>query len=342
VIIRPESGSRWQAARIGDFEKWQAGLLEESASRLGAVLDPGGRVHRYGFVGSPVTFCGQRAWLRVSPFLEHEMSRKAWRGTAEAAVILGVSKPALLHRIEWHADGPEPVPVSAEVLTLVTDRAASRERFLRTAPDLPPEWFRDLAASLAALRAYPTDRRFPVHSPDEYGYLLSATYRRPVPASCVPAFETEHIDLNWENITAPPFLRPRHGALVHGGHGIRCRLPLPHGAGSPGCGGPGLRGAGRCAGHAERPVRPARRRRAHHQEPHPAARPRRPGGQAPRPHRHGPAFNQHPDCPRRLRPPTLYREDDEAEVPPRAPAGPGEKANLLEVRQQPPGGSLIK
>ena len=205
MIIRLESGSRWLAARIGDFEKWQAGLLEESASRLGADLDPGGRVHRYGFVGSPVTFRGQRAWLRVSPFLEHEMSRKAWRGTAEAAEILGVSKPALLHRIEWHADGPEPVPVSAEVLTLVTDPVASRERFLRTAPDLPPEWFRDLAASLAALRAYPTDRRFPVHSPEEYGYLLSATCRRPVPATCVPAFGTEHIDLNWENITAPRF-----------------------------------------------------------------------------------------------------------------------------------------
>ena len=203
MIIRLESGSRWLAARIGDFEKWQAGLLEESASRLGAVLDPGGRVHRYGFVGSPVTFRGQRAWLRVSPFLEHEMSRKAWRGTAEAAVILGVSKPELLHRIEWHADGPDPVPVSAEVLTLVTDPVASRERFLRTAPDLPPEWFRDLAASLAALRAYPTERRFPVHSPEEYGYLLSATYRRPVPATCVPASGTEHIDLNWENITAP-------------------------------------------------------------------------------------------------------------------------------------------
>ncbi len=205
MIIRLESGSRWLAARIGDFEKWQAGLLEESASRLGAVLDPGGRVHRYGFVGSPVTFRGQRAWLRVSPFLEHEMSRQAWRGTAEAAAIPGVSKPELLHRIEWHADGPEPVPVSAEVLTLVTHPVASRERFLRTAPDLPPEWFRDLAASLAALRAYPTDRRFPVHNAEEYGYLLSATYRRPVPATCVPAFGTEHIDLNWENITAPRF-----------------------------------------------------------------------------------------------------------------------------------------
>ena len=52
------------------------------------------------------------------------MSRKAWRGTVEAAAIQGVCRPALLHRIEWQADGPEPVPVSAEILTLVTDPVA--------------------------------------------------------------------------------------------------------------------------------------------------------------------------------------------------------------------------
>jgi len=179
---------RWLPVRIDDFEKWQASLLEESARRLDAALAPGGRVYRWAFAGSPVTFRGRRAWLRVSPFLEHEMSRKAWRGTAEAAAISGVSKPALLHRIEWQADAPEPVPVSAEVLTLVTDPLASKERFLRTAPDLPAGWFGDLCASLAALRAHPTERRFPVHDADEYGYLLSATYRRPIPDGCIPAF----------------------------------------------------------------------------------------------------------------------------------------------------------
>jgi hypothetical protein len=68
----------------------------------------------------------------MSPFLEHEMSRKAWRGTAEATAIEGVCKPALLHRLEWHTNAPSPVPVSAEVLTLVTAPLASRERFLRT------------------------------------------------------------------------------------------------------------------------------------------------------------------------------------------------------------------
>ncbi|HET7015793.1 MAG TPA: hypothetical protein VFI65_17870 [Streptosporangiaceae bacterium] len=221
MIIRNESGARWLPVRIGDFERWQAGLLEESARRVGAVLDRGGRVHRHGSVGSPVTFGGQRAWLRVSPFLAHGTNRNAWRGTAEAAAIPGVSKPALLHRIEWHADGPEPVPVSAEVLTLVTGQVASRERFLRVAPDLPPGWFRDLAASLAALREYPTERRFPVHDAEEYGYLLSATYRRPVPAGCVPVLGTEHLDLAWGNVTAPGFqiLDMEHWGVAVTGYG---------------------------------------------------------------------------------------------------------------------------
>jgi KAP family P-loop domain/Double zinc ribbon len=66
--ITPTSRYRWLPVRIDDFEKWQSGLLDESARRLGALLDPGGRVHRWGFVGSPVMFQGQRAWLRVSPF----------------------------------------------------------------------------------------------------------------------------------------------------------------------------------------------------------------------------------------------------------------------------------
>jgi hypothetical protein len=152
-----------------------------------------------------VDFRGERAWLRVSPFLAHEMNLNAWQGTADAAMIAGVSKPTLLHRTEWHTRGPAPVPVSVEVLTLVTDPVASRDRFPRTASDLPEDWFRDLAASLAGLRAHSTGRRFPVHDAAEYGYLLSATYRRPVPPGLVPTFGTEHLDFAWDNITAPRF-----------------------------------------------------------------------------------------------------------------------------------------
>jgi hypothetical protein len=205
MTVRNETGARWLPLPVADFGKWQACLLEESADRLGAVLAPDGRVHRRCSVGSPAVFRGERAWLRVSPFLAHEMNLNAWQGTAHAAMIAGVSKPALLHRTEWHTGGPAPVPVSAEILSLITDPAASRERFPRTAPDLPEDWFSDLATSLAALHAHPTGRRFPVHDAAEYRYLLSATYRRPVPPGLAPAFGTEHLDLTWDNVTAPRF-----------------------------------------------------------------------------------------------------------------------------------------
>jgi len=221
MLVRHSSRARWLPVRIDDFQKWQTGLLEESARRVGGVLVPDGRVYRWGSVGSPVAFRGERAWLRVSPFLEHEMNRNAWRGTAEAAAIPGVSKPSLLHRIELYADAPVPVPVSAEVLTLVTDPVACRERFLESDPSLPADWFGDLSASLAALRAYRTDRQFPVHDAEEYGYLLSATYRRAVPAGYVPAFGTEHLDLAWGNITAPHFqiLDIEHWGVAVTGYG---------------------------------------------------------------------------------------------------------------------------
>lgn len=214
-------GSGWLPVRVDDFETWQVSLLEESARLLGAVLEPVGRVHRPYSVGSPVVIHGERAWLRVSAFLEREMNPNAWRGIADAAAIPGVSKPALLHRIEWHASLPVSVPVSAEVLTLVTDPPASRERYLRTAPDLSDDWFRDLAASLAALRAYPTDRRFPVHDAEKYRYLLSATYGIPVPAGIAPTFGTEHTDLTWANITVPPFciLDMEHWGVAVAGYG---------------------------------------------------------------------------------------------------------------------------
>jgi len=221
MIIRNEQGTRWLPVRVDDFEKWQASLLEESAQRLGVVLESAGRVHRPYSVGSPVVFHGERAWLRVSTFLEHEMKWSAWRGAADAAAILGMSKPALLHRIEWHVSAPVPVPVSAEVLTLVTEPPVSRERFLLATPDLPDDWFRDLAASLAALRAHPTDRRFPVHDAEKYRHLLSATYGIPVPAGIAPAFATEHTDLTWENITAPRFciLDMEHWGVAVAGYG---------------------------------------------------------------------------------------------------------------------------
>jgi hypothetical protein len=217
VIVR-KPGGRWLPVRIDDFEAWQTRLLEESAYRFGAVLSGADRVHRWGSVGAPVELCGQRAWLRVSPYLEHEMDETAWRGTRDAAAIPGVCKPSLIKHIEWSTSDPVHVPVSAEVLALVADQPASRDRFLYQVPEFSPSWYSDLAASLSALAGYPTDRRFRVHEQTQYDYLLSATYRRSVPVGTTAEFGTEHLDLSWENVSAPGF---QILDMEHWGVGVR-------------------------------------------------------------------------------------------------------------------------
>jgi hypothetical protein len=197
------------------------GLLEESAARLDATLATEGRVCRRYSAGSPVMFRGERAWLRVSPFLENEMDTTAWLGTSDAAAIEGLATPSLLTRIEWRQPHPVPVPVSAEVLTLVAEPAASPDRFLREAPALSADWFADLRRSLTALASWPTSRRFRIHDAGHYELLLHATYERPVPDQTRPEFGTEHIDLVWGNITIPRFqiLDMEHWGLAVKGFG---------------------------------------------------------------------------------------------------------------------------
>jgi hypothetical protein len=62
---------RWLPVRIDDFEKWQLCLLEESAQRLGAVLNPGVHVHSYGGSGTwiPCPYC--HAFIPCSPCPGH-------------------------------------------------------------------------------------------------------------------------------------------------------------------------------------------------------------------------------------------------------------------------------
>jgi hypothetical protein len=59
--ITRASGARWLPVPITDVRAWQASLLRESAKRLNADLAPAGRVHKWGCVGSPVTFGNRQA-----------------------------------------------------------------------------------------------------------------------------------------------------------------------------------------------------------------------------------------------------------------------------------------
>jgi hypothetical protein len=209
---------------VDDFDGWLKGLLAASAERLGAELAADGRVCRRYSAGSPVMFRGERAWLRVSPFLENEMDETAWRGTADAARIEGLSAPSLLARIEWSNPHPVPVTVSAEILTLVTDPAAAAGRFLHQAPQLDASWFADLRRSLDALGSWPTGRRLRVHDAEYYGRLLHVMYAGAVPDKVRPELGTEHVDLVWGNVTAPRFqiIDMEHWCLAVRGYGAAC------------------------------------------------------------------------------------------------------------------------
>jgi hypothetical protein len=57
-----------------------------------------------------------------------------------------------------------------------------------------------------------------VHGQAQYDYLLGATYRRPVRAGTVAEFGTEHLDLSWENVSAPSF---QILDMEHWGVGVR-------------------------------------------------------------------------------------------------------------------------
>jgi hypothetical protein len=152
------------------------------------------------------------------------MDRTAWLGTSEAAAIEGLSTPSLLARIAWHHTDPVPVPVGAEVLTLVTDPAASPGRFLLGTPQLSDDWLTDLRCSLNALASCPTSRRFRVHNAEYYERLLHAAYPFPLPYDARPAFGTEHLDLAWGNITVPRFqiIDMEHWGLAVKGFGAAC------------------------------------------------------------------------------------------------------------------------
>ncbi|MGR6998811.1 hypothetical protein ACU686_12895 [Yinghuangia aomiensis] len=222
MLVSPRPGVRWLPLRVADCEDWQSELLADAAQRLGAELASEGRVFRWSAVGSPATFKGARVWLRVSAFLENTMDAEAWRGTFEAGAITGVCKPTLLDRVLWETDAPVAVPVSGEMLTFIPDPVASTRRFLMEPPVSAPGWFRDLRSSLDALAEVPTDRRFRVHNAEQYGYLLAATYGRPLPSGIVPEFGTEHIDLTWGNISAPGFtiIDWEHWGVAVKGYGI--------------------------------------------------------------------------------------------------------------------------
>ncbi len=201
------STMRWLTVRVEDYPGWLASLHAEAARRLD--VRPAGEPEpsaSYGVVGGRVRLPdGALAWLRVAPYDDGHQDLAAWTGVRDAASIVGVRKPELLARVEWTDKQHVPLPVAAELMTLVTDPVIQPgDQYLDHDPGLPDAWFADLRASLDALASHPTDRNLWWDSPERTGYAIHAAYGK-VPDGVRPQWGVEHLDLHWGQVTAPEF-----------------------------------------------------------------------------------------------------------------------------------------
>lgn len=106
-------------------------------------------------------------------------------------------------RITWTEDDPVPVQVAAELMTYIADRPVSPGRELLQPFRAPSGWWADLHQSVAKLATHTPSRRSGHHTAARYAKLLRAFYGGNAAAGPVPGWSTEHLDLHWNNITAP-------------------------------------------------------------------------------------------------------------------------------------------
>lgn len=200
---------RWLPTAVDDYEAWLAETWRQSVDRFDVVPvgepTPAGSLRS---VGGVVHYRGEPVWLRVAPFLAHKMDWEWLTGLRDAMPLKGIKKPDVLASTEWTRTDPVPVPIVADLVTLVTDpTAAGRNQFLTEPVDLSDVWLADLRASLDALAGYPTTRETFGHQLDRFDHLVRAVYGRPLPADVAPQWGTvEHQDLHWGNITIPKFM----------------------------------------------------------------------------------------------------------------------------------------
>jgi hypothetical protein len=198
--------SRWISVQVPRYQEFLRHALDEAARRLGPGLDR---------LGEPLISISERSigtrvrrddrvlWLRVSPFDEGRMDHDAWTGNLAANAITGLPKPVVEARITWTEPAPVPVRIGAELMSNIPDRPVAAGRELVEPFTVPDSWWSQLRVSLDRLALHPTERRFRWHSSERYATLLGAFYGERVDFGPVPRWCTEHLDLHWNNVTAP-------------------------------------------------------------------------------------------------------------------------------------------
>jgi hypothetical protein len=181
-------------------------VLGQAVRRFGPGLEPVGEPEvsfSERSIGSRVRREGEVLWLRVAPFDEGRMDQEAWTGNLAANALTGVPKPVVVERAVWTEADPVPVEIGAELMTYVADRPVSVGREPAGRFSVSAAWWSELRGALDRLAAQPTDRRFRWHTAERYAALLEAFYGERGDVGPVPKWQTEHLDLHWNNVTAP-------------------------------------------------------------------------------------------------------------------------------------------
>jgi hypothetical protein len=190
---------------VGDYPGLLRRLLATAAQRLGVAVTGESMVSAsQRSIAAPARRGGGALWLRVSPLDVECMDEQVWTGNLAANDLTGVRKPRVLERVTWAEQDPVPFTAAAELMTFVPDRPVSAQRELLEPFDPEPRWWTDLNASLVRLAAQPDGRPHDWHhTAERYGTLLTAFFGERAPRGGVPSWSTEHLDLHWNNITAP-------------------------------------------------------------------------------------------------------------------------------------------
>ncbi|MHC3425669.1 hypothetical protein [Streptomyces sp. DT18] len=144
-------------------------------------------------------------WVRVERRGLDRIGLQGGDGTACAAALRGIAKPAWRAGIAWR-DEAEPVVWRADETDLLPGAPVGRA-VMAEHPGLSEEWWAALNASLDALAAQRTHR---IATPDTETLtqeLVTSTIAGVFPGlvTTVRELRPAHADLNWANMTAPVF-----------------------------------------------------------------------------------------------------------------------------------------
>lgn len=177
-------------------------ILALGAERLGVVLTDDSEAQTvFGWrdrtIGVPVLRDGEKLWLRATGEHKDWATGEDWQGNQDAATLSGIPKPTLIGRVTWQE---EVVVNCAELMTFVPEMACSRTPELRDEFHAPESWWRQLRHVLDVLGQQPTTRG--AENPGRYHPYLRVFFGARAD-HLKPAWRTEHMDVQWSNLTAP-------------------------------------------------------------------------------------------------------------------------------------------